>query len=94
MQGWIVWVIVGVVIVVAAVVGQRLGIMNFKTDKNWRKTSGNVLGPLDSIFAPNRAEAMQEFERQTELPARAPSPGDGDRDVYKGSIKIDLSKDQ
>jgi hypothetical protein len=31
------------------------------------------------------------LDRQTILPAPAPVAGDGDKDVYKGSVRIDLS---
>ncbi|MEO5534237.1 MAG: hypothetical protein ABIR17_03815 [Pseudolysinimonas sp.] len=90
-MGWIVWVIVGVLVVAAGVIGQLTGIMDFRAKKG-AATIGNVLAPIDGLFAPNRQEAMQELERQHEMPAPAPSPGDGDRDVYKGTIKIDLSQ--
>ncbi len=86
-------VIVGVVVAVTVVciLGQIFGFMNFKSDKDWRRTSGNLLAPVDGLFAPNRQEAMQEQERQTELPAPAPSPGDPLVDLEKGVAKIDVS---
>lgn len=84
---WIWWVGVVVALVIIGFIGQRLGIMNFKADKDWRRTSGNLLGPIDGLFAPNRQEALQEQERQTELPA----PGDPLVDLDKGIAKIDLS---
>ena len=89
---WIWWVGVVVALVIIGFIGQRLGIMNFTTGKNWRRTSGNLLGPIDGLFAPNRQEALQEQERQTELPAPAPAPGDPLLDLENGIAKIDLSE--
>jgi hypothetical protein len=90
-MGWF-WLIFGVVLVAVCVGGQLLGLMNFRTDKNWRRTSGNIMGPIDGLFAPNRQEALQEQERQTELPAPAPSPGDPLLDLEKGIAHIDVSE--
>ena len=89
---WIWWVGVVVALVIIGFIGQRLGIMNFKTDKDWRRTSGNLLGPIDGLFAPNRQEALQEQERQTELPAPAPAPGDPMLDLENGIVVIDVSE--
>lgn len=91
MDGWIWWVVVPAVLVVVAVIGQRIGVMDFRQSKDWRRTSGNILGPLDNIFAPSRHEAMQERERQTELPAPAPTPGDPLLDLENGVALIDVS---
>lgn len=91
MDGWIWWVVVPVALVVIAIVGQRFGVMNFRSDKDWRRTSGNIMGPIDGLFAPNRQEALQEQERQTELPAPAPSPGDPLLDLENGIARIDVS---
>lgn len=88
---WLVWVIVGAVVVAAAVVGQLTGVMDFRQGKDWRRSAGNVLGPVDGIFAPNRQEALQEQERQAELPAPAPAPGEPPIDLDEGVARIDLS---
>jgi hypothetical protein len=32
-----------------------------------------------------------ELDRQTVLPAPAPVPGDGDKGIYEGQVKIDLT---
>jgi hypothetical protein len=37
---------------------------------------GGTFGIIDEVFAPTRHEALQELERQRELPAPAPTPGD------------------
>jgi len=89
---WIVWVIVPAVIVVVSIIGQLTGFMNFRSEKGWRRSAGNLLAPIDGLFAPNRQEAMQEHERMTELPAPAPSPGDPLVDLEKGIARIDVSE--
>jgi hypothetical protein len=90
---WIWWVVVPAVIVVACVIGQATGLMDFSMKgKDWKRSSGNIMGPIDGLFAPNRQEALQEQERQTELPAPAPAPGDPLLDLDKGIARIDLSE--
>lgn len=93
MEGWVVVVIVVAVVIVAAIVGQVTGVMDFRgSGRDWKRTSGNILGPVDAIFAPNRQEAMREQERQTELPAPAPSPGDPPIDLERGIARITLAR--
>ena len=82
---WIWWVVVPGAIVAVCVIGQIAGFMDFSTKgKDWKRSSGNIMGPIDGLFAPNRQEALQEQERQTELPAPAPAPGDPLLDLDKG----------
>jgi hypothetical protein len=88
---WLYVILIGVMIAVC-VAGHIFGFMNFRTDKNWRRSAGNIMGPVDAIFAPNRQEAMQEMERQSEAPAPAPSPGDPLLDLEKGIARIDVSE--
>jgi hypothetical protein len=88
---WFYLILIGAIIVIC-VAGQIFGFMNFRSDKDWRRTSGNLLGPIDGLFAPNRQEALQEQERQTELPAPAPAPGDPLLDLENGIAKIDLTE--
>ena len=91
--GWLVWIAVPAVLVIAGIVGQATGIMNFRQGgTDWKRSAGNIMGPVDGLFAPNRQEAMQEQERQTELPAPAPSPGDPPIDLERGVARIDLSE--
>lgn len=90
-MSWVPFVVVAGVVVLAGVVGQLTGVMDFRSKKGARATSGNILAPIDGLFAPNRQEAMQELERQAELPAPAPTPGDGPSDVFSGRVRIDLS---
>ena len=53
---------------------------------------GGLAGIGDQVFHPARYESQLELDRQTILPAPAPVAGDGDKDVYKGSVRIDLSE--
>lgn len=86
--------VVPAALVVVGVVGQRLGFMDFRGTGDGRRSAGNILGPIDGLFAPNRQEALQEQERQTELPAPAPSPGDPLLDLEKGIAHIDVSDER
>lgn len=88
MPWWIGLVLLGA-LVVACVVGQLTGVMEFRTSgKNWRRSVGNIMGPVDGLFAPNRQEAMRELEEQAELPAPAPAPGDPLLDLDAGVARI------
>lgn len=93
-DGWVIWVIVGAAVVVACVIGQLTGVMDLRGNKDWRRSAGNIMGPIDGLFAPNRQEALEEQERQTELPAPAPSPGDPLLDLEKGIARIDLPEEK
>jgi len=53
---------------------------------------GGLLGIGDQVFHPARYESQLELDRQTMLPAPAPVPGDDVKDVYQGSVRIDLSE--
>lgn len=90
--GWVWWVAVPAAVVVACVIGQLTGVMDFTSPKDGRRSIGNIMGPIDGLFAPNRQEALQEQERQTELPAPAPAPGDPLLDLDSGVARIDLSE--
>ena len=51
------------------------------------------MGALDEAFNPTRHEAQIELDRQTILPAPAPVAGDGDKGIFNGKVRIDLSDD-
>ena len=77
-MNWWAVVIVGV-IVVAIVIGVRLGWIDLsnKANRGSGTMSGAIGGSFDEVFAPTRHEAQQELDRQSFLPAPAPLPGDG-----------------
>ncbi|HWH98083.1 MAG TPA: hypothetical protein VNS80_06925 [Pseudolysinimonas sp.] len=92
-MNWIWWVAVPMAVVVVCVIGQLTGFMDFSMKgKDWKRSSGNIMGPIDGLFAPNRQEALQEQERQTELPAPSPAAGDPLLDLEKGVARIDISE--
>lgn len=88
-QPWVVLIIVAGIVVLAWI-ANRLGWIDLS---NKTKTSGsaNIASIGDEVFHPTRHEAQIELDRQTILPAPAPLPGDGDKGVYDGKVRIDLS---
>ena len=93
---WLVFPSVVVVVVVLAIIGQRKGWIDLSTGGSKRRGGSGAmpLGAIDEIFNPTRYETQLEQDRQTVLPAPSPIPGDGDKDIYKGNVKIDVpSKD-
>jgi len=91
---WLIFAGVVVVLVLLGVLAQRKGWIDL-SNKNAQKRGGSggggsLLSIGDEVFSPARYEAQLEQDRQTQLPAPAPVAGDGDRDVYKGNVKIDL----
>lgn len=74
------------------------------SDKSRRGGGGpGVLGIGDEVFHPTRHEAQVELDRQTILPAPAPTPGDGplsivdapaDAPGYSGRLRIDVPADR
>jgi len=90
---WLIFAALAVAVIALAVVAQRLGWIDL-SDKN--KASGGGPSPLvigDEVFNPSRYEAAVELDRQTVLPAPAPVPGDGDKGVYGGNVRIELPRD-
>jgi hypothetical protein len=90
------WLIFGGVVMVGAALGlvaQRKGWIDM-SGKNVSGRGGagaGLAGSLDEVFAPTRHEAQQERDRQTSMPAPAPVAGDGDKDIFSGKVRIDLS---
>ena len=87
------WLIAGgvvVVLVALGVVAQRRGWIDV-SGKNTRSAAGGGMMAVDEVFHPSAYQAHLEQDRQTSMPAPAPVAGDGDRDVYKGSVRIDLT---
>lgn len=89
MTGWIVLGIVGVAVVLG-VIAQKRGWVDF-SDKRKSSGGGGGLGGIDEVFNPTRHEAQIELDRQTILPAPAPLAGDGDKGIFNGRVRIDLS---
>jgi hypothetical protein len=86
------WLIFGgivVALVPLGVLAQRKGWIDLSTKKG-REAGGAGMMAVDEVFHPAAYQAHLEQDRQTSMPAPAPVAGDGDRDVYKGSVKIEL----
>jgi len=70
------------------------------SNKNERSggSAPSVLGIGDEVFAPARHEASLEHLRQYTAPSPAPlagdGAGDGDKQIYGGSIRITLPDDR
>jgi len=62
-----------------------------KTTRGNGSSGSALVGIGDEVFHPTRYETQLELDRQTMLPAPAPVAGDGDKDIYKGNVRIDLS---
>jgi hypothetical protein len=84
---WMIVVGIVAVITVLVMVGQRKGWVDFSWNQ---KRRGGSMTIGDEVFAPTRYEAQVEMDRQTILPAPAPLPGDDDRGMHRGSIRIDV----
>ena len=89
MTGWIVLAII-VAAVVLGVIAQTRGWVDF-SDKHKSSGGGGGLGGIDEVFNPTRHEAQIELDRQTILPAPAPLAGDGDKGIFNGKVRIDLT---
>src|SRR5882757_8479219 len=89
-EPWIVLIIV-VVLGVAFYIAQHFGWIDLSNKSKTSGSHGGVMGIGDEVFNPSRYEAQVEMDRQTVLPAPAPVPGDGDKGIYEGQVKIDLT---
>ena len=82
-----------VVVVIGALfyVAQHFGWIDL-SNKSRASGGGGIAGIGDEVFHPTRHEAQIEMDRQSVLPAPAPLPGDGDKGIYEGQVKIDLTR--
>ncbi len=90
MEPWI-GIIIVVVLGVLFYIAQHFGWIDLSNKSKTSGTHGGVMGIGDEVFNPSRYEAQVELDRQTVLPAPAPVAGDGDKGIYEGQVKIDLS---
>lgn len=82
-----------IVVVIGALfyVAQHFGWIDL-SNKSRASGGGGIAGIGDEVFHPTRHEAQIEMDRQSVLPAPAPLPGDGDKGIYEGQVKIDLTR--
>ena len=91
---WLIFAAIAVALIGLAVLAQLRGWIDLST-KGTRSSGGaggGLAGIGDEVFNPTRYETQLEQDRQTMLPAPAPVAGDGDKDVYQGNVRIDLSE--
>lgn len=89
---WLIFLGIAVVLIALGFVAQRFGWIDLSNkSRTSGRTGGGAMGIGDEVFNPSRYESQLELDRQTMLPAPAPVPGDGHKDVYKGNVKIDLN---
>ncbi len=89
MDGWI-YLAIAVALVIAGAVANRLGWIDFSNKNRSSGSFGGAFGGIDEVFHPTKHEAQLIIEREAVLPAPAPTPGDGDKGVYDGRVRIDL----
>jgi hypothetical protein len=80
----------GAAAVALVYVANRMGWVDLSNKNRSSGSGGGIAGIGDEVFHPTRFEAQVELDRQTILPAPAPTPGDGDKGVYGGRVEIDL----
>jgi len=90
---WLIFAGIFTVLVALGVLAQFKGWIDLgnKSARSGGSGGGGLAGIGDEVFHPTRYETQLELDRQTMLPAPAPVAGDGDKDVYKGNVRIDLS---
>ena len=88
---WLIFLGIAVVLIALGFVAQHYGWIDLSNkSRTSGKAGGGVMGIGDEVFNPSRYESQLELDRQPMLPAPAPLPGAGDKDIYKGNVKIDL----
>jgi hypothetical protein len=87
------WLVIIIVVAIGALLyaAQHFGWIDLSNKSKTSGTRGGAMGIGDEVFNPSRYEAQVELDRQTVLPAPAPVAGDGDKGIYEGQVKIDLS---
>ena len=89
---WVIFAGISAVLIALGVVAQRLGWIDLSNkSRTSGKSGGGVMGIGDEVFNPSRYESQLERDRQSMLPAPAPVPGDGHKDIYSGKVRIDVT---
>ena len=91
---WLIFAGIALVLLVLGFVAQHRGWIDLSNkSRTSGKAGGGVMGIGDEVFSPTRYETQLELDRQTMLPAPAPLAGDGDKDIYKGNVRIDVTRE-
>jgi hypothetical protein len=90
---WLIFAAIALGLIGLAIVAQLRGWIDLSTKgaRSSGTSGGGLAGIGDEVFNPTRYETQLEQDRQTMLPAPAPVAGDGDKDVYKGNVRIELN---
>ena len=91
---WYWWVAIGVGVIVLLAVMQKLGLAEFRGTGRRGSGAGGLMSLGDEIFAPSRHEAAQERAREAVLPAPAPIPGDGAKDIFEADGPVVINVDE
>jgi hypothetical protein len=83
-----------VALVVVCYLASRFGWIDLSNKNRTGPNAGNGMGIGDEVFNPTRFEAQIELDRQTIMPAPAPTPGDPDYGIYDGQVNIDLTEER
>jgi hypothetical protein len=89
---WLIFAGIAVALIGLGILAHLKGWIDLSNKSTSGGGSGSGLAGIgDEVFHPTRYETQLELDRQTMLPAPAPVAGDGDKDIYKGNVRIDLS---
>ena len=98
--GW--FLVVGAAVALALVAHLR-GWIDLSDKSRRGGVGGGLIGGVDEVFFPTRHEAQVELDRQTILPAPAPTPGEGPNGIvdapaespsYRGRLRLDVPADR
>jgi hypothetical protein len=88
---WLIFAGIAVALIGLGILAHLKGWIDLSNKSTSSGGSGAGLAGIgDEVFHPTRYETQLELDRQTMLPAPAPVAGDGDKDIYKGNVRIDL----
>lgn len=91
---WLIFAAIAIALIGLAVLAQFKGWIDLsnKSARGGGSGGSGLAGIGDEVFHPTRYETQLEMDRQTMLPAPAPVAGDGDKDIYKGNVRIDVTR--
>ena len=87
---WYGWIALVAVVLTAGAVAQHRGWIELRGTAKGRGSGNGAFGFADEVFHPSKHEAQRHLVQQSELPAPAPTPGDGPIDLDAGRVRIAL----
>jgi len=91
---WYWWLAIAVGVAGFLWLMQWLGLMDFRGTGRSGGGSAGLMSLGDEIFAPSRHEAAQERAREAVLPAPAPIPGDGVKNIFDAEGPVVINVDE